>query len=56
MNFLKQFKSGEAVNGFLKQLQKRDIEKMPKGELDAHLGYDISYKSENPKIILKMSF
>lgn len=38
--FFKQFTSGEELNGFLKQLQKRGIEKMLEGELDAHLGYD----------------
>ena len=38
--FLKQFKSGEELSGFLAQLQKRGIEKMLEGELDAHLGYD----------------
>ena len=38
--FLKQFKTGEDLYGFLAQLQKRGIEKMLEGELDAHLGYD----------------
>lgn len=38
-DFLKQFKSGEELNSFLKDLQKRGIEKMLEGELDAHLGY-----------------
>lgn len=38
--FFKQFSSGEELNGFLKQLQKRGIEKMLEGELDAHLGYE----------------
>ena len=37
--FLKQFKTGEELTGFLKQLQKRGIEKMLEGELDGHLGY-----------------
>jgi len=37
--FLKQFKTGEELTGFLKQLQKRGIEKMLEGELDSHLGY-----------------
>ncbi|PPK93724.1 mutator family transposase, partial [Nonlabens xylanidelens] len=36
-DFLKQFKSGEELTGFLKQLQKRGIEKMLEGELDSHL-------------------
>ena len=38
--FLKQFKTGDELNSFLKQLQKRGIEKMLEGELDSHLGYD----------------
>lgn len=46
--FLKQFKSGDELNDFLKQLQKRGIEKMLEGELDDHLGYGKSQKSENP--------
>ncbi len=37
--FLKQFKTGEDFYGFLTQLEKRGIEKMPEGELEAHLGY-----------------
>lgn len=43
--FLKQFKTGEELNDFLKQVQKRGIEKMLEGELDGHLGYDIHQKS-----------
>ncbi|MDP3311842.1 transposase [Lutibacter sp.] len=38
--FLKQFKTGDELNSFLKQLQKRGIEKMLESELDSHLGYD----------------
>ena len=38
-SFLKQFKTGEELTGFLKQLQKRGIEKMLEGELDGYLGY-----------------
>ena len=38
--FLKQFKTGEELNTFLAQLQKRGIEKILEGELDAHLGYE----------------
>lgn len=38
--FLKQFKTSEELSSFLAQLQKRGIEKMLEGELDAHLGYD----------------
>jgi transposase-like protein len=47
-DFLKQFKSGEELNDFLKQIQKRGIEKMLEGELDGHLGYDKHQKSDNP--------
>ncbi|EKT4510858.1 transposase, partial [Flavobacterium psychrophilum] len=43
--FLKQFKTGEDLYGFLAQLQKRGIEKMLEGELDAHLGYDKHQKT-----------
>ncbi|RZM12626.1 MAG: IS256 family transposase [Pedobacter sp.] len=39
-DFLKQFKTGEELYGFLGELQKRGIEKMLEGELDAHLGYE----------------
>ena len=38
--FFKQFKTGEELSNFLKDLQKRGIEKMLEGELDAHLDYD----------------
>lgn len=46
-DFLKQFKSGEELNDFLRQIQKRGIEKMLEGELDDHLGYDKHNKSQN---------
>ena len=46
--FLGQFESGEELNDFLKQLQKRGIEKMLEGELNGHLGYDKNQKSDNP--------
>lgn len=36
-DFLKQFKSGDELNAFLKELQKRGIEAMLEGEMDAHL-------------------
>lgn len=39
-DFLKQFKTGEELNNFLKSIQKRGIEKILEGELDAHLDYD----------------
>jgi len=38
-SFLKQFKTGDELTGFLKQLQKRGIKKMLEGELDGYLGY-----------------
>ena len=47
-DFLDQFKSGEELNDFLKQLQKRGIEKMLEGEFNDHLGYDKNQKSDNP--------
>ncbi len=46
-DFLKQFKSGDELNDFLKQVQKRGIEKMLEGELDGHLGYDKHKKSDS---------
>ncbi|MBJ2355637.1 transposase, partial [Sphaerochaeta sp. S2] len=46
-DFLKQFTSGEELNDFLKQIQKRGIEKILEGELDSHLGYDKHQKSDN---------
>ena len=46
-DFLKQFKTGDELNDFLKQLQKRGIEKMLEGELDGHLGYSKNQKSDN---------
>lgn len=45
-DFLKEFKTGDELNSFLKQLQKRGIEKMLEGELDSHLGYDKHEKSD----------
>ncbi|MBS3993428.1 MAG: IS256 family transposase [Bacteroidetes bacterium] len=45
--FLKQFKTGEELYSFLAQLQKRGIEKMLEGELDAHLGYEKHEKALN---------
>ena len=44
--FFKQFKTGEELSSFLKELQKRGIEKMLDGELDAHLDYK---KHDNKK-------
>lgn len=45
--FLKQFKTGDELTKFLKEIQKRGIEKMLEGELDGHLGYDKGQKSDN---------
>ncbi|MBO9658579.1 MAG: transposase [Chitinophagaceae bacterium] len=39
-DFLKQFKTGQQLNDFLGQIQKRVIEKMLEVELDGHLGYN----------------
>jgi transposase-like protein len=38
-DLLKEFKTGEELTNFLKQIHKRGIEKMLEGELDGHLGY-----------------
>jgi putative transposase len=38
--FLKQFKNGEELFSFLRQLQKRGVEAILEGEMDAHLGYE----------------
>ncbi len=46
-DFLKQFKSGDELNGFLKEFQKRGIEKMLEGELDGHLDYERHGRSPN---------
>ena len=46
-DFLTQFKTGEELNNFLKQIQKRGIEKILEGELDAHLGYSKNQMSDN---------
>lgn len=46
--FLKQFKTGEELTSFLKNIQKRGIEKMLEGELDAHLDYGKHQPSNNP--------
>lgn len=46
-DFLKQFKTGQQLNDFLGQIQKRTIEKMLEGELDGHLGYGKNEQSKN---------
>jgi putative transposase len=45
-DFFKQFNSGEELNDFLSQIQKRGLEQLLEGELDAHLGYDKHQISE----------
>lgn len=45
--FLKQLKTGDQLNSFLAQLQKRGIEKILEGELDAHLGYEKHAKTSS---------
>ena len=47
-DFLKQFTSGDELNAFLHELQKRGVEQLLEGEMDAHLGYDKHQKSDNP--------
>ena len=47
-DFLKQFKTGKDLYGFLAQLQKRGLEKMLERELDAHLGYEKHEKTLAP--------
>ena len=46
-DFLKQFKTGDDLNNFLSQLQKRGIESILEGELDGHLDYEKHKKSVN---------
>ncbi len=46
-DFLRQFKTGQELNDFLKELQKRGIEKMLEGELDDHLGYEKGKRSKS---------
>lgn len=45
--FLKHLKTGDQLNSFLAQLQKRGIEKILEGELDAHLGYEKHAKTSS---------
>jgi putative transposase len=47
-DFLKQFSTGEELNSFLKELQKRGVEQLLEGEMDAHLGYSKHHKSNSP--------
>lgn len=52
--FLVQFKTEADVSNLLKQLHAQVLEKMPEGEMDAHLGYEknsVAYrtKTERPE-------
>ncbi|HEY9257550.1 transposase [Chitinophaga sp.] len=46
-DFLKQFKTGQQLNDFLGQIQKRAIEKMLEGQLDGYLGYGMNEQSKS---------
>jgi len=46
-DFLKQFKTGDDLNDFLSQLQKRGIESILEGELEGYLDYEKYKKSNN---------
>lgn len=39
-DFLKQFKTGDELMSFVRELHKRGVEAMLEGELDSHLGYE----------------
>ncbi|MDF0692682.1 IS256 family transposase [Aquirufa sp. BABACH-43C] len=45
--FLKQLKTGDELQAFLRDIHKRGLEKILEGELDAHLGYDKHEKTPN---------
>jgi transposase-like protein len=45
--FLSQFKTGEDLFAFMKELQKRGVEQFLEAEMDEHLGYDKNQISEN---------
>ena len=45
--FLKQFTSGEELFAFTKEVQKRGVEQLLEGELDAHLGFSKHQVSES---------
>ena len=45
-SFLKQFKTSEELNDFLKVLQKRAVEQMLEGEMDDHIGYEKHQKTK----------
>jgi putative transposase len=45
--FLSQFKTGEDLFAFMKELQKRRVEQFLEAEMDEHLGYEKNQVSEN---------
>jgi transposase-like protein len=45
--FLSQFKTGEDLFAFVKELQKRGVEQFLEAEMDEHLGYEKNQISEN---------
>jgi transposase-like protein len=45
-DFLKQFKTADELNNFLKELQKRAVEQMLEGEMDEHIGYEKYQKTK----------
>lgn len=45
--FLSQFKTGEDLFAFMKELQKRGVEQFLEAEMDEHLGYEKSQISDN---------
>lgn len=48
-DFLKQFKTHEELNSFLKSLYSKGLESILEGELDAHLGYPKHDKNNEEK-------
>ena len=45
--FLSQFKTGEDLFAFMKELQKRGVEQFLEAEMNEHLGYEKSQVSDN---------
>lgn len=45
--FLSQFKTGEDLFAFMKELQKRGVEQFLEAEMDEHLGYEKNQTSDN---------
>jgi putative transposase len=45
--FLSQFKTGEDLFAFVKELQKRGVEQFLEAEMDEHLGFEKNQISEN---------